>query len=468
MAENYEGISVSSGMGQGLAQVFAPYQTQYDMGEIGQVEYKNRLAKEEAARKKQESLNKSIEKIKTPQMPPDYLRLFDKTRNELLEYTKKGDAENVAKSMATLENIGMLGKSIYDKTKAAGNTVMQAEPNSFEGVEVIDEITKGGRDITIANLYDVAAEDDNRISGIRRKEKPFEFTKEMNLLQNVVPTIQDERRVYRDETMAKEGVLMAVENDAKWNKFAQQQFAAAHPEEQQTYKGDYAMWAADKYYKELLVDNKKPQPAGTNVNITNNPAETALGIGGVYENVGFEVGGGTVDGVEQPVGEMLLSGFSFAPKDVLTLAPTEAWDTKTYQRPQTRGNLQLKSGQVALADVADRDIKLPGGITIPAGSPIPTGGIAGDILKRLNIPVKKSWFVVGVDDNLKKTIAVPLTTVRSSIETGLSERGQKMFNENIAKLADIYKVQAPTIGGNKEKPTSGNKTKGGKVDLSNF
>jgi hypothetical protein len=223
----------------------------------------------------------------------------------------------------------------------------------------------------------------------------------------------------------------------------------------------------DKYAFNALKKDLKAKSftvgSDTTVNITNSPADNALGIGGVYNNQAYLLGGGRhpIYGKEMPSGEMLMSGFSFTPKNAISLQPSQAFDVRTYSRPDTKGNLQLKTGQVALVNVASKDIYVPKyGITIPAGTPIPDGGDMYEEIKDLNIPLKKDWYVVGVDDNLKKTIAVPFSAVRSAIEGGLTKTGLELFNKNLDELKGIYGVGVPQ---STVKTTGGTKTTGGKV-----
>lgn len=351
MAENYEGINVSSGINQGLAQVFSPFQTQYDMGEIGQFEYKNRLAQQEAAAKKQEKLSKLTADIKTPLMPPDYLKLFDKTRKELLEYAKKGDLDMVSKLKGDLENIGMLGKSISDNSRAVGNTILQQPAGSFEGVDILDEITKGGKDINLTNIYDVSTDYMNRLQGVKRKEKPFEQLQFIGDLQGVRNEKVQGNRTTFDDDQAADLILSGLATNPQAVGFYEKTYKS-NPDLQKKY-ANHVEYAVETLKPNLVIDNVGKQSKGglTINNIMPNENQQLQGTSKpVVQNIKIARGFGTgTDDQGNIVGYGKTT--ESVPLNVVTLPNrvtlgTAVWPNGTIQ-VDASGNIKDISGEPA-------------------------------------------------------------------------------------------------------------------------
>lgn len=461
MAENYQGINVSSGMGQGLAQVFDAYTPQYDLGEIGMVQYKNRMAQEEAARKKQEKLNKITANVKAPMMFPDYLKAYQAKAAEVLDFTKKGDEDGALKAKSELDAIGNIGKSIYDNAKGISNTVLQQPAGSFEGVDILDELTKGGRNINATNIYDFGTEDTNRLFGIKRKEKPFDYVQEMNLLQNVVPVQQDQRRTYRDEAMAKDGILRAVQFDPQWNTYAKAEFGKATPQEQAKYNGDYAAWAADKYYKDLLLEKNTPEPKGMNVSVNvgggndqANPAtasfseqEIPLGMKAANDEFPSTFKTGVI---QLPSSGVELGG---------GLVSTDMYKiTNKGETEQLKGQTAptLKYSQIVSLPIATKDVEVTDTngkkFIIKKGQVVqPNYKLAAKAINKADIPTENKIMAVATDED-GSTYYRPAADVAKAIVTtfsgqkGLTYKGQSVFND-IGQFADFLNSIGVTVQG---------------------
>jgi hypothetical protein len=280
MNENYSDVNVSSGQGQGLAQVFTPYQPTYDMGQIGMVEAQNRAAKLKAEQDKKDKIAKLAGEIKIEPMTPNFMRGTEPLKKAIIDATISGDYEKISKAKGDLDNYLAIGTTHFKNLQSRMNDLYQNPDGTFENEDIIDELYNDKTEVTPQNMYDLAVDYDTRLSAFKKKAAPFSFEKEINLLQSVVPTIQDEKRTYRDEQMAKDGVWRAASYDAGWNKYAKEQFALAPKVVQDQYKGDFATWAADTYYKDLIVDNQAPASKGGNTyyNYPNNPEKVTEGV----------------------------------------------------------------------------------------------------------------------------------------------------------------------------------------------
>lgn len=456
--ENYQGINVSSGMGQGLAQVFDAYTPQYDLGEIGIAKYKMRSAQAEADQKKQEKLDKLRDEIKTAKMPPDYLKLFEKTRTEAFDLAKQaqktGDYEPYYKKRAEAENIAMLGSSIYDKMGSVGNVLMQHPKGVFDGVDAYDTILKGGRNITLADLYDTATSDMDALNSVRMKDKPFDVTTEYNQLQNIINPKQEGRRTFVDEAMAKDGINFAITTDPQWNKFAQAQFAAAPPQEQAKYNGDYVAWGTDNLYKPLLKEVRTPEPKGTTINNIM-PSEKANPVFAAYsvQDIPLGMKAANTDyptpfqtAVIQLPSQGVELGGGLVSTDMYRVTTSGETEQLKGQSAPTLKYTQVTSLPIATKDteVVDTNGKK---FTIKKGQVVqPNYKLAAKAINKADIPTENKLMAIAVGED-GSTYYRPAQDVAKAIVTTFS--GQKGLNykgETVLKDIDDFGNFLNSIG----------------------
>jgi hypothetical protein len=464
MAEGALGIS--TGIGQGEAQIIKPFQSPVTAQQYGSVMAAQQKAQQDAAAKKAK-VAASIADFQfkgLPQHAELFAKGYDDVVNYVIENINDPLIEFKAKQrMSDLNTKANMSADLKANLQKQADFVQQGQGKNYylgfdeavkEVVTPIDYTTFqdtnkfgqaiGGKanllnGVKTIPIYDVGAAKASLLNQVGKWADINTQGRISETPDNVIDSYVEAELMGHPNAYATFEKLM--KNDPVGAKAANNQ--------------------VDKYAFNALKKDLKAKSftvgSNTTVNITNTPADNELGIGGVYNNQGYLLGGGRHPkyGKEMPSGEMLMSGFSFTPKNAISLQPSQAFDVTTYSRPNTKGNLQLKTGQVALVNVASKDIYVPKyGITIPAGTPIPDGGDMYEEIKDLNIPLKKDWYVVGVDDNLKKTIAVPFSAVRSAIEGGLTKTGLELFNKNLDELKGIYGVGVPqstvkTTGGTK-------------------
>lgn len=463
--ENYQGINVSSGMGQGLAQVFDAYTPQYDLGEIGIAKYKMRSAQAEANQKKQEKLDKLRDEIKTAKMPPDYLKLFEKTRTEAFDLAKQaqktGDYEPYYKKRAEAENIAMLGSSIYDKMGSVGNVLMQHPKGVFDGVDAYDTILKGGRNITLADLYDTATSDMDALNSVRMKDKPFDVTTEYNQLQNIINPKQEGRRTFVDEAMAKDGINFAITTDPQWNKFAQAQFAAAPPQEQAKYNGDYVAWGTDNLYKPLLKEVRTPESKDTNISVNVGGGDEGTGVSDVApQTYNMNLYNPITGKPTEYTMTFDADGFTFAPVEASRAIPAKTFDLNG--QPYTKqGIVNMSIGAVVDMPVATKDVNIEGR-TFKQGQPIPK-----EFINLMDKNPSKYKGTVGfkkmatalVDNN--DNVIFDLNEVENLIGTnqkwGIKGYGKYKENQTKMNTKTRYEQQYPELFGGKSTPNTTSK-----------
>lgn len=362
--DNISGINESSGIGTGLAQVFNPYTPQYDMGEVGMLEYKNRLAKEEAAIKKQEKLNKLRADIKTPLMPPKYVALFKQKADEIFKYPN--DNEMQLKILGELDTIANLGHGLYNTSSAARNSIMNQPAGTFKGVEVIDELYDDKTPITMADLFDKSTDYANRLNSITKAEAPIDYIAKVNKAQNAVNPIQNGIRTYISEDMATDAAQRFVTQDGEFNKFYKAQFEQLAPDLQKQY-GDYVNFGVQDLAPQLVLNKTGTEPKDQNINVNVGGSE-GTGVSDVAPQT-FDMNLAAGEGTSKTTLSFDADGYSFTPVEASRAVPSKTY--KLDGTPYTeQGIKQMSIGAVVDMPIASQDMNV-GGRQFKAGQPIP-------------------------------------------------------------------------------------------------
>jgi hypothetical protein len=201
---------------------------------------------------------------------------------------------------------------------------------------------------------------------------------------------------------------------------------------------------------------------------------------------------------------------TFQAKDVVIPVPEEAFSAKTIRKKGKGGAINSKVGGAAIVSTLSSPIEMFG-VKIPAGTPIPDGakpseiyqlyvgeplsqedadivdnvnGAAPNIAKGLANSLSKTTkqaFMIGLSSDGKTDSYIPFEYGYNAVRGGLSKDDVASYDaqiENFLKLAQEQGVKIPvniragggykatTTGGTKT--TSGKKTKAGAIDLSDF
>lgn len=461
-------LGVSTGIGQGEAQIIKPFQSPVSPQQYGAV----MAAQQKAQQDKKDKQAKALSSVADFQFKglPQHAELFAKGYNDVIDFAVENINDpliefKLKQKMADLNTKANLSVDLKTNLQKQADAIQQGEGKNYflgfdEAVKDVVSPVDYNTFLDTGKWGQALGDKANKLNSV--KTVPiYDVGKAKAALQNQVGGWAKDNlqgRTWETPDNVIDGVVEAEltghpEAIVHFDKVMKNDPVGAKAAGNDPYQ-----YGFNALKKDLQAKGFTAEPKGMSVSITNAAADSELGIGGVYNNQGYLLGGGRhpIYGKEMPSGEMLMSGFSFTPKNAISLQPSQAFDVTTYSRPDTKGNLQLKTGQVALVNVASKDIYVPKyGVTIPAGTPIPDGGDMYNEIKELNIPLKKDWYVVGVDDNLKKTIAVPFSAVRSAIEGGLTKSGLDLFNKNLDELKGIYGVSPPSV--TTQKPTGGNK-----------
>jgi hypothetical protein len=284
MNENYSDVNVSSGQGQGLAQVFAPYQPTYDMGQIGMVEAQNRAAQAKKAADKAAKISDLTGKLKIETLLPVDMAFADKKRKEIVDIGANviagtASQQDLDKAISDYDAFLAMGTGLYKEATGVLGAIQKDGLDAYENPDVLSGLYDDKVEVNAGNMFDRYQERLDKIRTITKKPPPFDYLKNINAAQNAVNPIQDGRRTYIDETMAKDAAETFITQDPDFNKFYQEQFKKLPPAEQKKY-GDYVAFGVEDLSPQLVLNKRSPEPKGGNTynNYPNNPEKVTEGV----------------------------------------------------------------------------------------------------------------------------------------------------------------------------------------------
>jgi len=453
---NNEGLNESSGIGTGLAQVFQPYTPQYDQGEIGMVEYKQREAKQKAAAEKQDKINKLTENIKTPLMLPKYQAGFKALLDDIVKYKKLGDEDGLRKAIADADAYGTAAKGIYELAKSTNSTILNQGHDKFEGLDKLSILHDNKRKVNSGNVFDEINNDYNAIVGITKKPEPFDYIKNINAAQNAVNPVQEGRRTFITPEAANDAAQHFVQNDPEFNRFYQDQFKQLSPDLQKKF-GDYVAFGTADLAPQLVMNKTAPEPKGmvnNNYNYNNTGGEDKTPYpSSVYTSktkYGTDKHGFTEESVST----------SFNPSEIIISIPEGTHNTSDLHPIPAGGTLNMKGGEFTIGNLTTKPITNPfTGEKIPAGTPVPQGATEADVIEMFSdetisddvrkhmsnkpVPTDSRILIAGLTND-GTSIRIPYERGSGAVFGSLGKDQRAIFKSQFDDIYKAYKKKGGT------------------------
>jgi hypothetical protein len=479
MAEGALGIS--TGIGQGEAQIIKPFQSPVTAQQYGSV----MAAQQKAKADKRSKTLANIETLDFKGMPNE-AGLFSKAYNEIVEFVANADLNDPYIDIQMKQKISDLktrANMSYDRKMAVNNIVGDVQKgegkNIYLGID--DALQSAVADIdynTFSNTEaygKVNAERMSKLSGVKTIPIYDVGAAKASLLNQIGNWAQINKQGRISETPDNvidsyvEAELMGHPNAyATFEKLMKNDPVGAKAANNQVDKYAFNALKKDLKAKSFTVGSD------TNVNVNVGGNDQGTGVSDVAPQT-FDMNLENVGGQSPITLSFDADGFTFTPVEASRAVPSNTYtlDGTPYTR---QGIVNMSIGSVLDMPVANRDIDV-NGRTFKSGQPIPKEYVAfmnqepNKYRNVINFKKMATALVDGADQ-----VIFDLNEAENLISTNQKwgQKGSIKYKDNQTKLntKGRFKSEYPALFGGTSQPsvktTSGKKTKAGAIDLSDF
>jgi len=498
MAEGALGIS--TGIGQGEAQIIKPFQSPVTAQQYGSV----MAAQQKAKADKRSKTLANIETLDFKGMPNE-AGLFSKAYNEIVEFVANADLNDPYIDIQMKQKISDLktrANMSYDRKMAVNNIVGDVQKgegkNIYLGID--DALQSAVADIdynTFSNTEaygKVNAERMSKLSGVKTIPIYDIGAASLDLQTGMAAWGQANKDKNGNWKVPENVIDDFVNKELMGHPHAYATFEVAMKKDPVGAKA--ANYQVDKYAFNTLKNSIKAEGSTKSSNTTFNiggGSSAAISPTSAFEgSIMFGDQDDTNPNAFNTSQKTLFT--TFQAKDVVIPVPETAFSAKTIRKKGKGGAINSKVGGAAIVSTLSSPIEMFG-VKIPAGTPIPDGakpseiyqlyvgeplsqedadivdnvnGAAPNIAKGLANSLSKTTkqaFMIGLSSDGKTDSYIPFEYGYNAVRGGLSKDDVASYDaqiENFLKLAQEQGVKIPVNiragGGYKATPTGGTKT----------
>jgi hypothetical protein len=484
MAEGALGIS--TGIGQGEAQIIKPFQSPVTPQQYGSV----MAAQQKAQQDKKDKQGKALASVADFQFKglPQHAELFAKGYNDVIDFAVQNIDDpliefKLKQKMADLNTKANLSVDLKTNLQKQADAIQQGEGKNYflgfdEAVKDVVSPVDYNTFLDTGKWGQTLGEKANKLNSV--KTVPiYDVGKAKSALQNQVGGWAKDNlqgRTWETPETVIDGVVEAEltghpEAIVHFGKVMQNDPVGAKEA-----GGDPYQYGFNALKKDLKAKGFTPEGKG-NTNIINvGGGEEGTGVSDVAPQT-FDMNLENIGGQSPVTLSFDADGYSFTPVQASRAVPSNTFtlDGKPYTK---QGIVNMAIGAVLDMPVANRDINV-NGRTFKAGQPIPQEFVAfmnQEPNKYRNVVNFKKMATALVDD--ADQITFDLNEAENLISTnqkwGKAGYGKYKSNQTKLDTKGRYKELYPNLFGRTTQPTggakttSGKKTKTGEIDLSDF
>jgi hypothetical protein len=491
-------LGISTGQGQGEAQIIKPFQSPVTAQQYGSV----MAAQQKAKADKRSKTLANIETLDFKGMPNE-AGLFSKAYNEIVEFVANADLNDpyidiqMKQKMSDLKTRANMS---YDRKMAINNIVGDVQKgegkNIYLGID--DALQSAVADIdynTFSNTEaygKVNAERMAKLSGVKTTPIYDIGAASLDLQRGMAAWGQANKDKNGNWKVPENVIDDFVNKELMGHPHAYATFEVAMKKDPVGAKA--ANYQVDKYAFNTLKNSIKAEGSTKSSNTTFNIGGGSSAISPTSAFEGSIMFGDQDDTNPNAFNTSQKTLFTtFQAKDVVIPVPEEAFSAKTIRKKGKGGAINSKVGGAAIVSTLSSPIEMFG-VKIPAGTPIPDGakpseiyqlyvgeplsqedadivdnvnGAAPNIAKGLANSLSKTTkqaFMIGLSSDGKTDSYIPFEYGYNAVRGGLSKDDVASYDaqiENFLKLAQEQGVKIPVnirAGGSYKATTGGTKT----------